>query len=515
MGTCYVTGFASCLYRSEIKNLKDISMVVWENLKSLFDKLNQECTYLVLRNYENMDREDLFCANHEDIDVLCDDYEQFIRVAGAKRLYGPEDNIHLSVNVNGTIVPIDLRCVGDNYYDKQWEKDMLATRQIVDTKSGSWYVMSAEHYYYSLVYHAYIQKKKLSDDYPVKLQILAEAIEKGSSTKEQHIRNLIEFLETNHYTCPYPEDISVPLNAELLPVELIRDEMAAWEAGREILYPINKKIKAFNKLQRLCDLLRGFFSGERKTAFLCAFLVGLVIHWKMFSEKTVMTSVGLPGLYVVLLLSTMGVSALLLTDLFKIKDKSVAGVIGVFVATCPLLAVVFSNTEGIFLYCIAQTLAILSVRIFLSNRRGHIVVSMGLLFATAFLCDYMLLTAVWILCIKMLTEMIAEKKTGAKNRFISIVIFLIMALICFCAGMLLHRFNILPQVQEIQMELTLQAMIGNAGGYAVYTFVVPVLAGVLILKDRLKRGHYMRGVAWMLSVSAILGFVILTGKVYG
>ena len=145
-------------------------MKEWGSFKEFFDVLNKECKYLVLRNYRDITDEGKAGGEHEDIDFLCDDAARFIAVCGCEPRKSAKDRIHQKILVGGKVIPVDIRYVGDGYYDPAWEADMLKRRRLYDERM---YIMDETDEYYSLVYHAVIQKNTVSEDYAARLAKMA------------------------------------------------------------------------------------------------------------------------------------------------------------------------------------------------------------------------------------------------------------------------------------------------------------------------------------------------------
>ncbi len=139
-------------------------MKKWDSYQTLFEKLNNSCVYLVLRNYEKYGNED-WLDIHDDIDFLCEDIEQFINTVGAGYI-DLNDKIHMLADIGGNVVRIDIRSVGDGYYDELWQRNMLKNRK----KYKDLFVMDDVDYFYSLIYHELYHKNRLDEDYINKLK---------------------------------------------------------------------------------------------------------------------------------------------------------------------------------------------------------------------------------------------------------------------------------------------------------------------------------------------------------
>lgn len=421
----------------------------WKDLKSLFEKLNEECNYLILRNYENMDKEEFFCDSHEDIDILCDDCNQFIKTAKATRMYG--EDIHLYVVVDEKKIYVDLRCVGDNYYDAVWQKDMLKARTLVTTNLGSWYVMSDEDYYYSLTYHAFLQKEEVSPDYYPKLQNLAEKIGIKISETNTHIANLISFMKEKQYYFPYPCDTDVPLNVNYVPLDMVRGEVEAWDSGRNIEYPMNKRLKLYVTAQKFSSRLISYFCKEKRVAFIWAILAGIVAQlswlWQGALYESVHTgeyNIGmiffsfirggrvLHGTIMLLSLLALGGMAVLLADLFMIKRKLNLGLVGCILGVSPLIAGIYSQFPVADCILVAQFLSMLAVRICFSNRKGHMLLCTVMMAGVALISPELLWMSIMLLLIVMMRRLAVNEKrcagdVGSGVWFLAIIMALIIS----------------------------------------------------------------------------------------
>lgn len=175
----------------------------WKSIAAFFSALNENVEYIVLRNYEDFVGGRLFNAEHPDIDVLCRHPKKFIAVAhSTSRNSNKKDLIHQQVKIRDTIISLDVRYIGDGYYDERWEYRMLSQRRFFKDLC---YVMDEEDYFYSLLYHVLIQKTKVSDDYRIRLEAMAKDINSVTLTQAVSLETLQTYMREKHYSFTYPK----------------------------------------------------------------------------------------------------------------------------------------------------------------------------------------------------------------------------------------------------------------------------------------------------------------------
>lgn len=204
------------------------------DIQSFIDALNHSgVPYLVLRNYENMLSVELYMEGHGDIDLLCADSRLLAEKVGAKTYTHKvrevcDDGVHYYVLIAGQQVSLDLRFVGDGYYCKKWQVEMLARRVL---KNG-FYVMDEQDYLYSLIHHAVLQKRHFSDEYKERLTCMSHTlgVELKASTPSDFISLLEDYMRQNGYTYTYPADAFVPLNKKYINIQMLeRNQKLAFQ----------------------------------------------------------------------------------------------------------------------------------------------------------------------------------------------------------------------------------------------------------------------------------------------
>lgn len=222
----------------------------WKNVQELFSVLNKECNYLILRNYEEIEENKFLVDAHPDIDLLCDNPRKLKscikHVPNPGRLRHKD---HYWVKIGQHLVAIGIRSVGDCYYDPKWAQDMLDTRIL---HSSGFYTMDAMNYFYSLIYHAAFQKKNFADDYLTRLHSMANGIiaEPHAETEESYTTLLLHYMKKKNYYVTCPRDITIPLQFNKIPDELLHGKQA-WKCRRILHLPERLMRFIIRRLQKL------------------------------------------------------------------------------------------------------------------------------------------------------------------------------------------------------------------------------------------------------------------------
>lgn len=215
------------LWNGEIISLRrDLSGAQgWESLAELFTVLNETTGYIVLRNFDGLP-EHFQLELHGDIDLLVDNYVDACLATNAMPVFNDPWRVHHTVVIGGTEVPFDFRYLGDNYYDRRWQRCLLDTRKLAP---GGFFVPDTENHFYSLLYHATVHKPAVAPDYMKKLALLAQT--SGLSlppdeffTEPQKVRTFLRrFMKPRGYRFTRPHDPTVYFNptVALSPVEII------------------------------------------------------------------------------------------------------------------------------------------------------------------------------------------------------------------------------------------------------------------------------------------------------
>lgn len=181
----------------------------FKTVKEMFYVLNNCINYTIIRNYETLP-EEIYVNEHNDIDIICDSYENAAYVLNAEKVFPEAYRVHYKVKVEDKFAFFDLRYIGDNYYYYPMERKILDNR--IYNEKG-FYTIAEEEYFYSLVYHALIHKPKFADDYKRRLQKM-NPTDVTLETEEDFVKILNQWLLNNGYSITKPVDTSVQFNLE-------------------------------------------------------------------------------------------------------------------------------------------------------------------------------------------------------------------------------------------------------------------------------------------------------------
>lgn len=184
----------------------------WGNWQELFAILNYTTNYLVLRGFEKLPDEN----PDKDLDVLTDNYQRFASALGA---FQPAHQMYKgNIKVNNENISLDIRYIGDKYYDTAWAKEMLQTKVI----RNKVFVPRNDHYFFSLLFHAKVQKSKVKEKYVGIFEELAENLnfvwfksEKLSDDKAMG-EILNGYFRTHYYFYEDPIDRAVYKNENVI-----------------------------------------------------------------------------------------------------------------------------------------------------------------------------------------------------------------------------------------------------------------------------------------------------------
>jgi len=180
----------------------------WNGIEQIFYALNNCVKYAILRNYECLP-EELYMTDHNDIDIVCEDYVDCSYILNAKKVFDETNRVHFTTNAGELKLFFDLRYIGDRYYCTNLEKELLKNRAY---NEKGFFVVEKENYFYSLLYHALLHKPEFSADYKKRLINMNYELTIENCSTEKGLKILEEWLIKNRYIVLRPVDQSVFFN---------------------------------------------------------------------------------------------------------------------------------------------------------------------------------------------------------------------------------------------------------------------------------------------------------------
>jgi hypothetical protein len=184
------------IFDNNYSKLLKSNVVNFSNIKEVFEVLNDQVNYIVLRNWDEFDN-NIISEEHSDIDILTENLYETAVVVNAIKMYKTKNRVRYTVRINNLNIPFDFRFVGDNYYDINWQNELLKTK----IKYKYFFIADNENYYFSLLYHAFIQKPFLSIGYKKRLLFIRN--------NEPTLDKLKNFMRQRNYNIVKPSDKSV------------------------------------------------------------------------------------------------------------------------------------------------------------------------------------------------------------------------------------------------------------------------------------------------------------------
>ena len=168
----------------------------WDSLEHFFYCMNAVEPYLILRNYDELDQN---VKAIDDIDLLVANRTKFSLFANAVKMSKGTERANYQIVVDNKPLDIDLRYVGDNYFDQFWQQDCLNKRVLHDK---GFYVMDDENQYFSLLYHVLIHKSKVPKKYTDLVNLTLGELQE----------RLYKFMHQKSYHMVEPKDITLKFN---------------------------------------------------------------------------------------------------------------------------------------------------------------------------------------------------------------------------------------------------------------------------------------------------------------
>ena len=163
----------------------------------ILTKILQDVNFLILRNYHDLHNN--IPEYPDDIDLLTDDYNKILNCIKPYLIKIDNPNVGHILNINNKKIKLDIRVIGYNYYDSNWESDMLKKKILYH----SFYILDKVNYKYSILYHCLIHKKNIDKKYNTFIQS-----EFNTLNRNELYLLLEKFMVLNSYKFVKPKDIN-------------------------------------------------------------------------------------------------------------------------------------------------------------------------------------------------------------------------------------------------------------------------------------------------------------------
>lgn len=209
----------------------------WDSINQVLYVLNETIDYVVLRNFNG-----LFSSYetkvHGDIDILTPNRDIARQVLNAIPVHVSKRRVQHIIRIGQGGVYVDIRYVGDGYYCKEWEEAILMGRFLT---TENYYRPQEEDYIYALLYHALVQKKRISQDYRDVFKLSFPKMDVEDDL--QLFKELDCFLESKKYKMTEPYDYSVYFNKEytrqrMSPSKFVCKVVARNHLSSAIIFPV-------------------------------------------------------------------------------------------------------------------------------------------------------------------------------------------------------------------------------------------------------------------------------------
>ena len=180
----------------------------WSSLEEMVAFVNVACDWVILRNFEYL-LDGTFWVNDNDIDALSSRVELLRAAMNAVARKGGRSSYE--TRVEGKKLLLDLRYIGDKYYDPMWARDMLINKKDIQNIP----VLSDGDYFFSLIYHSFLQKEFINPIYVGRINFLARSLKYDICTSDGNIDEvkafsfLNRFLDLKNYTYTHTNDCYV------------------------------------------------------------------------------------------------------------------------------------------------------------------------------------------------------------------------------------------------------------------------------------------------------------------
>lgn len=164
-----------------------------------------------INNYNNF-------SGFKNIKILVNDYYYFKSITGAKSIFKDQmrendnkSNVENLIKINNKEIQFNIRYIGDNYFDHNWQKNAL--NSTINYKIKNFFVKLPNEIdeFYIILYHEFVHKKPLNKKYYQKLKNVGNKIIKNFDINnyKKIYEILNKFIKNKNYKIVKANDINV------------------------------------------------------------------------------------------------------------------------------------------------------------------------------------------------------------------------------------------------------------------------------------------------------------------
>ena len=189
---------------------------IFDTKKIFFNYLNKfkKLRYVILRDQN---------SEKEDIDILVNDYFLFKRISDCHSYKNKNLNfisnsgdpfddggfkVSNYIKINDKFVKLDVRYVGDGYFDTNWQQNILNNRKYYK----GFYVPSKENFIYALIYHIVYHKGHIDKKY---INFLKKNLQMKVIDFTKIVGVINKYLKLKKYKITRPLDLTIPVTYQL------------------------------------------------------------------------------------------------------------------------------------------------------------------------------------------------------------------------------------------------------------------------------------------------------------
>ena len=202
----------SLLVLNPLKLNRFVYRETFKNFNHFFYKINNDLylKYVILFDYNVINKKTELFENKYNIKFIVNDYYYFKSLIGARstdKINMRENDNGYNVNnmiiINNKEININIRFIGDNYFDSIWQKNILNSGSIIKLDNIKIKITNSYNQYFTLLYHIIVHKNFI---YTKKTDYIKNRIIEKPYNKKILTKKLKDFINKKNYKMIKPLD---------------------------------------------------------------------------------------------------------------------------------------------------------------------------------------------------------------------------------------------------------------------------------------------------------------------